>query len=110
MSTKTQNKSSECDEDNIEVTQLLEGRHGLFLLDASPSSKVGGLEPTYNADLIAVHGINGDCLKTWTHPYGSCWLRDFLPTKLPGLRTFTYGYDSKVAFTRSFGSLSDFAR
>ncbi|OBT71259.1 hypothetical protein VF21_09923 [Pseudogymnoascus sp. 05NY08] len=61
-------------------------------------------------DIIAIHGICGDPLKTWTHESGALWLRDFLPKDINGARVFSFGYDSEVALTRSLATLDDFAR
>jgi hypothetical protein len=38
------------------------------------------------------------------------WLRDCLPEDLPGVRIFTYGYDSALQSSTSTSSLMDFAR
>lgn len=35
------------------------------------------------------------------------WLRDALPASIPGVRSFIYGYDSKVLASHSFQSISD---
>jgi hypothetical protein len=61
-------------------------------------------------DIIAIHGINGDAYKTWTHENGSLWLRDFLPEHIAGARVFSFGYPSEVAFTKAKGSIIDFGR
>jgi ankyrin repeat domain-containing protein 50 len=64
----------------------------------------------YPVDIIAVHGLNGDAYKTWTHENGVLWLRDLLPGLLPGCQVFTYGYPSQVAFSTSFARVQDYAR
>ena len=56
--------------------------------------------------IVAVHGLNGDRLRTWTTQSGSpqvCWLShsDFLPRYIPGARVLTWGYNANVS---SFGS------
>ncbi|KAI1950901.1 hypothetical protein LOZ57_001449 [Ophidiomyces ophidiicola] len=47
-------------------------------------------------DLVAIHGLNGDAFKTWTHKQSKImWLRDLLPKELPNVRIMTFGYNSK---------------
>lgn len=65
---------------------------------------------SYDVDIIAVHGLGGHRLKTWTSQDGILWLRDWLPRSLPGARVYTYGYASKVAFSKSILGINDFAR
>jgi hypothetical protein len=80
---------------------------GLALLTPDlPSDKVNERSP----DIIAIHGICGDPLKTWTHDSGALWLRDFLPEDINGARVFSFGYDAEVALTKSLATLDDFAR
>ena len=39
---------------------------------------------------------------TWTHAStGKLWLRDFLPHTIPNARIMTFGYDSRVAGSKS---------
>jgi hypothetical protein len=61
-------------------------------------------------DVVAIHGIDGDAYKTWTHDNGSLWLRDFLPQQLQGARVFTFGYPSEVVYTRAKGNIVSFGR
>jgi hypothetical protein len=62
-------------------------------------------------DIVAIHGITGDYTRTWTHPRGALWLRDFLPKDLPvPTRVFSFGYDAQVKFSVSKAKLEDFAR
>jgi len=66
---------------------------------------------------VAVHGLGGDALKTWTADNGKMWLRDFLPDDLRDgaapchARVMTFGYDvnvySKAASQRSFTFAED---
>jgi hypothetical protein len=47
--------------------------------------------------LIAIHGLNGDPINTWTHKEtGVMWLRDVLPEVLPRARIMTYGYNANL--------------
>lgn len=62
------------------------------------------------SSLVAVHGLNGTVLKTWTDPTTqSLWLRDFLPEAIPNSRIMSYGYNSAAAFSLSTASIDDFA-
>ena len=81
-------------------------KYGLFEL--SPEQDT--IQDPGQPDIVAVHGLNGDAFKTWTHPNGRLWLRDFLPDQVPGARVFSFGYPSEVAFTTAKGKLLDFAR
>ena len=48
-------------------------------------------------DFVAVHGIGGHPLKSFTHAEtGCCWLRDLLPRNSPHCRVFSYGYPTDV--------------
>ncbi|KAF4625977.1 hypothetical protein G7Y89_g12187 [Cudoniella acicularis] len=50
------------------------------------------------ADIVAVHGLNGGALSTWTASNGKCWLGDpdFLPKYVPQSRVMTWGYNATV--------------
>ena len=90
-----------------EKTEERPERFGLFALTSEAEDNLDPRLP----DIIAVHGINGDAFNTWTHgDDGALWLRDTLPSQIPGARVFTFGYDSNVAFTRAKGSLDSYAR
>ncbi|RYP52067.1 hypothetical protein DL768_002750 [Monosporascus sp. mg162] len=51
-------------------------------------------------DIVADHGLNGHPTKSWTHTTATrdstLWLKDLLPTKLPGARVMTFGYEASV--------------
>jgi hypothetical protein len=80
---------------------------GLVLLTpVLPADQIDERSP----DIIAIHGICGDPLKTWTHESGALWLRDFLPKDINGARVFSFGYDAEVALTKSLATLDNFAR
>ena len=60
---------------------------------------------------MAVHGLGGDLIKTWTHPKSkSFWLKDFLPKQIPDSRIMTFGYDAKAAFGQSTAEVVDHAK
>jgi hypothetical protein len=43
--------------------------------------------------IIAVHGLDGHRRTSWTANNGVLWLRDLLPSVIPGARVLTYGYN-----------------
>ena len=85
------------------------------------SSKDGsqyGLEVLYNGadadhpdvDFVAVHGMDGHPIKSFTDTEtGCCWLRDLLPSDFPHCRVFSYGYSADF-IAKAPTSLSDQAR
>ena len=66
--------------------------------------------PTSNGiDVVAIHGLNGHCTRTWTDPStGSLWLRDLLPMDIPSARIYSFSYDSRL-FSDSVMTISDYA-
>ncbi|KAI8662890.1 hypothetical protein NCS56_01093800 [Fusarium sp. Ph1] len=46
-------------------------------------------------DIVFIHGLNGDCEKTWTAKTEvQPWPKVFLPSQVPNCRVLTYGYDA----------------
>jgi hypothetical protein len=46
--------------------------------------------------LVAIHGLNGDAIDTWTHQKTRVmWLKDLLPEALPNIRIMTFGYNAR---------------
>ncbi|KAL6709561.1 hypothetical protein ACN47E_001496 [Coniothyrium glycines] len=82
--------------------------YGLFCLGKNelPDDAKGAL----GIDIVAIHGLNGDAYTTWQHENGVIWLRDLLPSSLPGCRVFTYGYPSELFWSNSVAKLSDYSR
>lgn len=61
--------------------------------------------------IVAVHGLNGDCFRTWTDPKSKkLWLRDFLPKDLPGSRVMTFGYNAAFAFQNTTAGIKEHAK
>ncbi|KAH0555801.1 hypothetical protein GP486_006255 [Trichoglossum hirsutum] len=81
---------------------------GLQLL--YPSNEAGKAE-ALKADVVAVHGLNGDPENTWTnHETGAFWLKDFLPQDVPNARIMTFGYNADVAFGNTTSDIIDHAK
>lgn len=60
---------------------------------------------------MAVHGLGGDAMDTWTHPKSKAfWLKDFLPQQIPGARIMTFSYDAAAAFGQSTAEVIDHAK
>jgi hypothetical protein len=86
-------------------------QYGLFELKPGDVHLESSQSERFLVDIIAVHGLNGDAYKTWTHPAnGKLWLRDFLPNFLPGCRVYTFGYPSKVMDVDMRAGIQQFGR
>lgn len=47
--------------------------------------------------IVAVHGLQGDAIRTWTHEKSQiCWLRDLLPTEIQKARVLSWGYLANI--------------
>lgn len=66
-------------------------------------------EESYNVDIVAIHGLDGDVERTWTHGNGTFWLEQLLPLAIPGARIYSYGYPSQLFFNRSVAGIRDYA-
>jgi hypothetical protein len=54
--------------------------------------------------------LNGTARKTWLDDAsGKLWLEDFLPEAIPKARIMTYGYDARLAFSRTTAGIENFA-
>ncbi|KAK4199523.1 hypothetical protein QBC40DRAFT_176104, partial [Triangularia verruculosa] len=53
-------------------------------------------------DVVLVHGLDGDPIKTWTEPdSGVLWPKTLLPEKFPGARVMSFGYNADMYLNRS---------
>lgn len=60
---------------------------------------------------MAVHGLGGDSIETWTHPKSRAfWLKDFLPQEIPDARIMTFGYNAAATFGKSASDVIDHAK
>jgi hypothetical protein len=60
---------------------------------------------------VAVHGLGGDEITTWTHPKSKAfWLKDFLPQQIPDARIMTFGYNAAAAFGQSTAEIFNHAK
>lgn len=91
------------------------GGTSIFVLD----THFWGLTPlndvatkAHNVDCIAISGLASHAFGSW-QPRGDdktfMWIRDQLPKYVPGGRAVLYGYDSRLADSDSFQSISDLA-
>ncbi|KAK3690388.1 hypothetical protein B0T22DRAFT_499792 [Podospora appendiculata] len=66
----------------------------------------------HNIDCIAISGLASHPFGSW-QPRGSdktfMWIRDVLPSAVPGVRAVIYGYDSDLMEARSFQTIGDIA-
>lgn len=75
------------DQVNLERSFTDDPNYGLKLL-------YDGADASYSdVDFVAVHGMKGHPLDTFTDvETGCCWLRDLLPLNFPHCRVLSYGY------------------
>ena len=61
--------------------------------------------------LVAVHGLNGDAKRTWTHrETNALWLQDFLPQDVKDIRVMSFGYNASAAFGNTTATITDHAK
>ncbi|KAJ4175709.1 hypothetical protein NW767_015694, partial [Fusarium falciforme] len=95
--------------DNLDIGQPRSEQHGLFKLNTLRSGPEVSDRHTYALDIFAIHGLGGDAYRTWQHENGFSWLQH-LDEEFPGIRVYSYGYDSGVAFSGGTPRLTDYAR
>jgi hypothetical protein len=80
---------------------------GMFILEDKPSDMEKAV------DVVAIHGLNGHYLNSWTTTNAArqkvVWLRDLLPKQLPDARIMSYGYNSAVQFSKNVSGIATFA-
>ncbi|KAL4732589.1 hypothetical protein ACLX1H_001607 [Fusarium chlamydosporum] len=60
-----------------------------------------------DVDIVFIHGLKGDCLKTWTGKgTNEPWPKALLPTELGTARILTYSYDAIIASKEDVPSLN----
>jgi hypothetical protein len=83
---------------------------GLQLLYDGTRNREGGTGEG-GVDIIAVHGLSGDRLLSFTDAStGCCWLRELLPEDFPHCRVYSYGYDANVFTSQSTMTMYDLSR
>lgn len=110
---KEKHRSTDPNRPNPASPEAFERTHkyGLFLLNPLSSPfKNANVGDEYSVDIVAVHGITGDALNTWTDGNGKLWLRDFLPNDLPGIRVFSFGYPAEVFCSLGTGNFDTYSR
>jgi len=57
--------------------------------------------------VVAVHGLDGDYMESWSHKptfsASTMWLRDLLPEKLPNCHVMTFQYDGRSIGPNAYG-------
>jgi hypothetical protein len=94
--------------EGIDPFQHSSEQYGLFRLYTPAPHAVQGSQDR-DFDIVAIHGLGGDAYRTWQHENGFNWLQH-LHEEFPGIRVFSYGYDSGIAFSTGIASLTDYAR
>lgn len=94
--------------ESIDPFQHSSDQYGLFRLNGPSRQAIEGFRD-HAFDLVAIHGLGSDAYRTWQHANGFNWLQH-LHEEFAGIRVFSYGYDSGMAFSGGNMSLTDCAR
>lgn len=79
--------------------------HGLHVLVPAPG------KASDRIDIVAIHGLNGHYLRTWTDERtGLNWLSDLIPRVIPAARVMSLSYNSVLQFSKSTADVSAFGR
>lgn len=101
VSTSSLNSSSQQQQERYGLQVLFDGT-GKFPLDTSPPKESA-------VDIIAVHGLGGHPLTSFTNALTGCyWLRDLLPADFSHCRVLSFGWDATL-FSNSIATFHDHA-
>jgi hypothetical protein len=68
------------------------------------------IDLTARRSIIAVTGLAGHAIGSWSLKSGKCWLRDWLPSATGNARILTYGYATRLqGCDLSISTLQDLA-
>ncbi|KAK5658168.1 hypothetical protein OQA88_2141 [Cercophora sp. LCS_1] len=92
-----------------------DNRRRVYLQQLYPESQQG--TDLHNIDIVLVHGVNGDPVKTWQTepPKGGqtkpvLWPRDLLPKHFPDARVLSFGYNGDMYQNDSIAGIRDLAK
>jgi hypothetical protein len=71
---------------------------------------ISGFNLSILSSIVAVHGLNGNAIKTWTsEPENICWLshRDLLPKYVQRARVLVWGYNADISSLTGEATSSD---
>lgn len=93
-----------------QVSNGLEVQQRTGLIQVWPDAWSHGAGTSDNdLDVIAIHGLGGHPHGSWTAG-GKNWLQEFLPFEIPGIRVWTFAYNSVLAFGGSRSSFRDISQ
>jgi hypothetical protein len=80
---------------------------GIHVFTDKPANQEGVV------DIVAIHGLNGHYIRTWTAQSDlgeqKNWLKDFLPQQIPNVRVMSYSYNSALQFSKSVADIGTFS-
>ncbi|KAK4236388.1 hypothetical protein C8A03DRAFT_45622 [Achaetomium macrosporum] len=97
------------------LTEYGNHNQGLFTLPfPDPDWEKTYMDGPRWSNVVAVHGLNGDCFGTWTGQSPSegptIWVNELLLQKLPRTRVMTFGYNASVVGNTSVAGIRGHAR
>lgn len=103
------NQPSKPDDDGKEAPSTPRLENSDLITLHKPQPNVSNL-----IDVVAVHGLDGDALASWTaiSPNGTStmWLRSLLPKHLPNAHTMTFQYNANTIGNMSAHGVRENAR